>query len=346
MPIIKLHSKTPGSRALECSPNSWVAQEQARKQKLAAEAEVQEDPAEAEVVRAMKSILNKLTIERFDVLYNQLLQCGIKNVGHVEILIREVFEKATTQHHFVGMYAELCAKLHQWFVETKVAGDDGKIFKRVLLNRCQLSFEQTLRPRPVQPAADREMGPDEKEEAELRHKTRMLGNLRLVGALLQKGMLASRVLVAVTDELLTAPTPASLECLSVFLTCIGATFDRPDWVYHSQLQLTFKQVKELCSRKDCAPRVRCLLQDVLDLRASGWQNKKKAVRAGDGPTTLEAVQQKAEEELGEKLTPVSRPGASSSSPTNYSFGTAYRGGVIGSTTTSQPSSAFFRSSPM
>ncbi|CAK0853955.1 unnamed protein product [Prorocentrum cordatum] len=288
--------RAPPAPALESSPTSWAAKQQARKQRLSSDDATAdggaEDPAEAEVLRAMKAILNKLTIERFDVLYQQLLQWP-KNVGHVEILIREVFEKATTQHHFVGMYAELCARLHQWFVETKICGDDGKIFRRVLLNRCQLSFEQTLRPCGPGPGGD--LGPEAREEAELLHKTRMLGNLRLVGALLEKGMLASKVLVAVTDELLTAPTPVSLECLSVFLTCVGATFDQPSWAYRAHLEAAFRQVQDLSNSKDCPPRARFLLRDVLDLRASGWQNKKKAVRAGDGPTTLEAVHQKAEE---------------------------------------------------
>lgn len=317
--------RAPPAPALESSPTSWAAKEQARKQRLSSDDAVAaegaaEDPAEAEVLRAMKAILNKLTIERFDVLYKQLLQWP-KNVGHVEILIREVFEKATTQHHFVGMYAELCARLHQWFVETKICGDDCKIFRRVLLNRCQLSFEQTLR--PVGPSPGGDLGPEAREEAELLHKTRMLGNLRLVGALLEKGMLASKVLVAVTDELLTAPTPVSLECLSVFLTCVGATFDRPDWAYRAHLENVFRQVRDLSTSKDCPQRARFLLRDVLDLRASGWQNMKKAVRAGDGPTTLEAVHQKAEEELGEKLTPLSRAGSTgSSTPAQRSTGSS------------------------
>merc|ERR1712032_255569 len=211
------------------------------------------------------------------------INCGIRREHHVEILIREVFEKATTQHHFVGMYAELCSRLHGWFVENQVCGTNCKQFKRILLNRCQRSFEETLSPA------------EKKGDADL-HKMRMLGNVRLVGALLENGMLVARILLEVVGELLTDPTEVSLECLAVFLTAVGPFSDRPEWPFHSDLEAFFVQVK-MHSRDATIPsRTRFLLQDVLDLRASNWQNRKKAVRTSDVPTTLQAVHRRAEEE--------------------------------------------------
>ena len=59
--------------------------------------------SEEDVARAMKSILNKLTVEKFDSLSAQLVNCGIRNAVQLELLIHEVFEKATTQHHFIDM---------------------------------------------------------------------------------------------------------------------------------------------------------------------------------------------------------------------------------------------------
>jgi hypothetical protein len=193
-------------KALEVSPTSWVAQQQA-----ARELRKTQDvcaKTDKEVEREMKGILNKLTVEKFRPLYNQLIGCGIKTEAHVEILMKEVFEKATTQHHFIDMYAELCVELHKRFVETATAakegdgsGADGRGFKRILLNQCQLSFEQYLR-------ADAKTAAD--EEAAQRHKGCMLGNLRFVGALLVKSMLASKVLIAVVEELLSDPNATSL----------------------------------------------------------------------------------------------------------------------------------------
>ena len=48
---------------------------------------------------------------------------GIVTSKHVEILIQEVFEKATTQHHFIDMYADLCTLCHEHFAEHPI-GDD------------------------------------------------------------------------------------------------------------------------------------------------------------------------------------------------------------------------------
>merc|ERR1740123_2619525 len=102
------------------------------------------------VTREMKSILNKLTVEKFDTLSKKLLECGIESKKHVETLMREVFEKATTQHHFIEMYTDLCLKLNEFLIEKnggeEEGGDGGVSFKRILLNQCQDSFLTYLKP--------------------------------------------------------------------------------------------------------------------------------------------------------------------------------------------------------
>jgi hypothetical protein len=255
-----------------------------------------------EIERAMKAILNKLTVERFEALYQQLVGCGISNATHVEALIRELFEKATTQHHFIGMYAELCVRLNSWFVDTQIFEDEGRSFKRLLLSRCQRCFEDIFRPFEI-PEMPKHCVNSEQEEEEATHlrKTQMLGNLKFIGALLERGMLASRILISVVEELQAMGTSAALECLAVFLTAVGPSFDRPAWTHHTKLVAAFRKVQGLAGDRQVPSRCRFLLQDLLDLRASNWQNKKKAVRTEDGPTTIEAVhRQAAEEEFAAK----------------------------------------------
>ena len=58
-------------------------------------------------------------------------------VFHVEQLIREAFEKATTHHHFIDMYADLCEQLHEFFTENPIGNDAKNSFKKVLLGECQ-----------------------------------------------------------------------------------------------------------------------------------------------------------------------------------------------------------------
>jgi hypothetical protein len=214
----------------------------------------------------MKSILNKLTIEKFESLSNKLIHCGIKNAVHVELLIQELFEKATTQHHFINMYADLCVLLNTHFAENSI--DSKMNFKKVLLNCCQASFEKNL----VPPTGLESLVVADRIIAEQLYKTRMLGNIRFVGALLVRKMLASKVMLAIMEELLQEPTSEALESLAALLTVVGPTFDHPDWSYRATLNAIFTQVDKLTKKGSVSSRVRCLLKDVLDLRASGWQN--------------------------------------------------------------------------
>lgn len=275
---------------LDTSGSSWLVQQRLRR------SSAQSGLGDEDIVRAMKSILNKLTIERFSQLYSQLITCGIQTVTHVELLIEEVFEKAITQHHFIEMYADLCAHLHEHFVENPIVTDDPKKnFKKVLLNACQISFERNLTPPQGLDSLDEE----DRVLAEIRYKTRMLGNIRFVGALLTRKMLASKVLLAIMDELLSDPTPEALESLAALLTVVGPTFDGPGWSYHVALNAIFEQVKKIAKKTSTEPRVRCLLKDVLDLRAAGWRDRKP--KKIEGPTTLDAVAQKRAQEEGSPM---------------------------------------------
>jgi hypothetical protein len=108
-------------------------------------------------------------------------------------------------------------------------------------------------------------------------------------------MLASKVLLAILDELLSDPTPEALETLAALLTVVGPTFDGPGWAYHVAFNAIFEQVKKITLQSSTESRVRCLLKDVLDLRSAGWRDRKP--KKIEGPTTLEGVAlQKAREE--------------------------------------------------
>jgi hypothetical protein len=262
-------------KKLEVSEGSWAATQRARRSTVST-AEVLDDH---EVVRAMKSILNKLTLEKFDYLYDQLINCGIRNALHLELLIQEIFEKATTQHHFIDMYADLCARLN----ENGVISDPSVKFKKILLSCCQASFEKHLTP-PCEIAG---MEGEDRTIAENLYKTRMLGNIRFVGALLVRKMLASKVMLSICEELLQDPTPEALETLTAFLTVVGPTFDMAEWAYSTTLNAVFTQVDMLSKKAAVSSRVRCLLKDVTDLRKAAWHDTRP--KRIEGPLKLGQV---------------------------------------------------------
>jgi len=137
---------------------------------------------------------------------------------------------------------------------------------------------------------------EDRTTSELLYKMRMIGNIRFVGALFVRKMLASKVMLAIMEELLQDPTSEALESLAAFLTVVGPTFDTPDWAYRVTLNAVFAQVEKLAKKKTVPQRVRCLLKDVLDVRSLGWNDKRP--KKIDGPLKLQEVAAKAAMENG------------------------------------------------
>ena len=102
-----------------------------------------------------------------------------------------IFEKATRQHHFIGMYVDLCKRIEAWTAESNIFNAANKeSFKRILLNQCQSSFEKYLNPPDD---LDSISDAEEKLEKETKYKEKMLGNVKLVGQLLIAGILSAKV---------------------------------------------------------------------------------------------------------------------------------------------------------
>jgi len=288
---------------LETSSSSWAAQQKTYKEeRQTGDTASGTTLTAAEITRSIRSTLNKITVEKFAPLSEQLLSCGISTQEHLEILMHEVMEKATMQHHFIEMYTTLCSSIETWSKESNIpqtADPSAKVsFKKILLNECQASFERYHKP------ADhlKDLQGEEKNEAETRWKLKTMGNIRFVGALLNAKMVASQVINSISGELLAEPvSPEALERLAAFLNTIGQHFDHESWQYHSQFVQTFGKVKELSISEHVPNRVRCLLADVLDLRRTHWQDERLATRKDAGPMTLDAVAQKAREDERENL---------------------------------------------
>ncbi|KAF8967966.1 hypothetical protein BDZ97DRAFT_484089 [Flammula alnicola] len=109
------------------------------------------------VDRKVKGLLNKLTMEKFDSISDQIISWANKSEkekdGRTLIqVIRLVFEKATDEAAWSEMYARLCRKMMEQ-ISPKVQDDGiktnegkpiagGQLFRKYLLNRCQEDFER------------------------------------------------------------------------------------------------------------------------------------------------------------------------------------------------------------
>eukprot|EP00913_Durusdinium_trenchii_P035444 g33170.t1 len=96
------------------------------------------------------------------------------------------------------------------------------------------------------------------------YKTHMLGNIKLVGGLLARGMLASKVGIAILEELLSNPTPEALESVAALLTALGSSCDRPEWPQHVALTAIFQDVALIVKGNSCPTREPALAPQVAE----------------------------------------------------------------------------------
>merc|ERR1711998_331600 len=117
------------------------------------------------------------------------------------------------------MYVDLCVRLNIHFEKQPI---EGANFRKLLVAACQRTFEQNIQ---TQPPVDVNLSYEDRYEAEVKFKTRMLGNLRFVGELLVRRLLAGKILLAVAEELLAIGTSEGIEAAATLLRVAGPAFD-------------------------------------------------------------------------------------------------------------------------
>jgi len=264
-------------KVFESSPSSWAVQQRLRR------AERDENSPE-DIARKAKSLLNKLTQERFEPLCQQILDLPVRTAEQLAALVAEIFDKATTEKGFLTLYTELCARLDAHLAaEGSCVG--GKVFRKALVTECQASFERNLQ-QPLDPETLVNLTYEERYVEEVKHKTRTLGNMRFIGELLIRKLLAGKILFFIVNEMLDTNSEASLESLVELLTVVSPALERKGTIYEAPLRETFGTLRQKSKDLKFSMRIRCKMSDLLDLRSSGW-NGKAADTVGDKtPKTL------------------------------------------------------------
>ncbi|GBE61584.1 MIF4G domain-containing protein [Babesia ovata] len=297
----------------QASESSWI-----RKQ---AKLKMDKDQ---QLTRRLMGLLNRLTIEKFDTIYRQVLMSGVETVQQAFMLVKIIFEKAITQHHFIPMYVELCAKLSydldnflavdpqqspqgQQDTQSTAAAGERKTtkkseFMRILLNCCQDSFENNLKPLEFPP----DLEGDDKFEFELKYKHRMRGNMIFVGELFKQKLLAAKLLITCLDQVFAkrneciASTGSidtgdnHLEGMCTLLQTVGKSFDTDKWKYAAELEKRIQMLTDLGRNPQICFRIRCLIQNVLDSRHEKWV--KSTPYKVEGPCRLQELRSKVMEQ--------------------------------------------------
>ncbi|KAJ0439154.1 putative MIF4G-like, type 3, initiation factor eIF-4 gamma, MA3, MIF4G-like domain superfamily [Helianthus annuus] len=249
--------------------------------------------------RRLKSILNKLTPQNFEKLFDQVKQVNIDNVNTLSGVIGQIFDKALMEPTFVEMYANFCSHLA---VELPGFVDDNEkiTFKRLLLNKCQEEFERGEREEEEANRTDVEgeikQTEEEREEKRVKARRRMLGNIRFIGELYKKRMLTERIMHECIMKLLSYnqknanPDEEDIEALCKLMSTIGEMIDHPKAKAH--MDAYFDMMFQLSNNMALSSRVRFMLKDAIDLRKNKWQHRRKV----EGPKKIEEVHRDAAQE--------------------------------------------------
>ncbi|KAK4416089.1 Eukaryotic translation initiation factor 4G [Sesamum alatum] len=246
--------------------------------------------------RRLKAILNKLTPQNFEKLFQQVKQVNIDNVVTLTGVISQIFDKALMEPTFCEMYADFCFHLAADLPDLSV--ENEKItFKRLLLNKCQEEFERGEKEEEEANKAEEEgeakQTAEEREEKRLQARRRMLGNIRLIGELYKKRMLTERIMHECINKLLGQyqnPDEENIEALCKLMSTIGEMIDHPKAKDH--MDAYFDIMGQLSNNMKLSSRVRFMLKDSIDLRKNKWQQRRKV----EGPKKIEEVHRDAAQE--------------------------------------------------
>ncbi|KAJ4959063.1 hypothetical protein NE237_026174 [Protea cynaroides] len=286
--------------------------------------------------RQLKAILNKLTPQNFDRLFEQVKEVNIDNAVTLSGVISQIFDKALMEPTFCEMYARFCFQLAGALPDFNE--DNEKItFKRLLLNKCQEEFERGEREQAEANRNEEEgevkMSEGEREEKKIQARRRMLGNIRLIGELYKKKMLTERIMHECIKKLLGYDLQyqnhdeEDVEALCKLMSTIGKMIDHPKAKEH--MDAYFEMMLKLSNNMELSSRVRFMLRDAIDLRKNKWQQRRKI----EGPKKIEEVHRDAAQERQAQSSRLSRGSGINSSARR---GQPMDSGMRGSTVLSSP----------
>jgi translation initiation factor 4G len=273
----------PDVAPLAVTANAWVN----------ARSAPTDEKSPAFIERKVKSLLNKLTEEKFESISAQILEWANKSKEETDgmtlkLVIKLVFEKSTDESHWSAMYAKLCRLLldrvdpqvSEVIDGKSVAG--GSLFRKYLLGRCQADFEAGWKAREEAALLASAKSEEDKErlaKAEVekekeggdtvmmsdeyytaqKAKRRGLGLVQLIGELYKLEMLSKTVIRECLVRLLgnvENPDEEDLESTCKLLTTVGGQFEKAS---SQQLDVVFERLTSITANDNITSRIRFMI---------------------------------------------------------------------------------------
>ncbi|EDO16985.1 hypothetical protein Kpol_1041p43 [Vanderwaltozyma polyspora DSM 70294] len=298
------------------SANRWVPKSRMKKteKKLAPDG-VTELIDEEEAKRKMKSLLNKLTLEKFDTISSEVLALANQskwesNGETLIIVIEELFHKACDEPHWTVMYAQLCGKIvKELDPEIKDENNPTKTGPKLVLHylvaRCHTEFEKgwsdKLPTNPDGSPLEIEMMSEEYYQAAAA-KRRGLGLVRFIGFLYRLNLLTGKMMFEcfrrLMKDLNDNPTEETLESVIELLSTVGEQFETDSFSAgqatlegSALLDSLFGIIQKIIDSGKISSRIKFKLIDLKELREDkNWTGVKK----DEGPKTISQIHEEDE----------------------------------------------------
>ena len=227
--------------------------------------------------------------------------------GNLEIVVERIFIKAQNEKEYCVFYGELCEKIIK--LELALKGEKATVknskkseFRQQLLKHCRSSFDQFF----TQEA--KEIISHNDHEAILKFQQKLFNNINFVGELNRRTLIQESIILSVFEMLLSVDIEEQLQFVNdetvegavILINKIGHLIDakrdqiesmkgtdkpprEADLVTLTKINKTFGRFESLTEEKTTPPisnRIKMLIKNMLDNRASGWERTKKQNELG------------------------------------------------------------------
>jgi len=249
-----------------------------------------------ELTRGVQQLLNMVCPDNLCRIVKRFDGIAVQGPDDLELMISLIIQKVLDEPHFCETYADLVCLLRFRYPDfpPETEGKCHLSFARVLIGAVQKEFEAIP---SVQKRVIAKFGGCignfllrggllcEKivsfatSEPQDSQRKRALANMRFIGNLFLRELLGEKTISSVLSELLSGPEEHLVECACVLLQVIGCRLDATT----SGKSLMTHFLARLADMGDDAgfgsigvlsKRLRYKIQDLQDLRARGWQEKR------------------------------------------------------------------------
>jgi hypothetical protein len=224
------------------------------------------------LLRKVKFILNRLTVQNFEKLSDEFLNLPIDDEATLRLIIDLIYEHAINQQLFSWIYARLCKVLADIKV-TKDSESNKKIgFLELLLEKIQFEFETGFYHDEINYHKQFVPKIDQSKNEKINHTAeekleKVLGNVKFLGELFKLDLLNADNINIFIDYFLNDETNLkNLKCTCMLLKTVGKYINENKLNYYMDKLIKILNKNHVLKNSG----LRFLIMDLIDLKKNDW----------------------------------------------------------------------------